>query len=68
MWKRLSASGPSIPSVRNCHSMDTDGDRLYIFGGLGVSSKERFNELWIYSIQGTNITQTVKIQKTSSHE
>lgn len=35
--------------------MDTDGEKVYIFGGLGVSSKERFNELWIYNLKGTNI-------------
>ena len=39
--------------------MDTDGERLYIFGGLGVSSKERFNELWIFSVKGTNHYKTV---------
>jgi len=52
MWKRLPSHGSSTPSPRNCISMDTDGERAFVFGGLGSSSKERFNELWIYNPTG----------------
>jgi hypothetical protein len=31
--------------------MDTDGEKVYLFGGLGSSSKERFNELWTYNLK-----------------
>jgi hypothetical protein len=28
------------------------GEKVLVFGGLGTSSKERFNELWSYNMKG----------------
>lgn len=34
-------------------SMDTaSSDRVVIFGGLGLSSRERLNEIWVYNMKG----------------
>lgn len=52
MWKRLTQKVKLAPPIRNCISMDTNGQNIFIFGGLAQNSKERFNDVWIYNISG----------------
>lgn len=45
-WRLLSAAG-ALPAIRRDHSLVTDGERLYVFGGRGPGP---FADLWIYDI------------------
>jgi hypothetical protein len=58
MWKRVKGKG-KIPSLRNCVAGTATGSVFVMFGGLGLSEKERFNDVYVFNPLGICLLYTV---------
>ena len=61
MWKKLECTSGQPPSARNCVAAAATDDLFIVFGGIGRSEKERFNEIYAYSLAGIVYLTTTEI-------
>jgi N-acetylneuraminic acid mutarotase/ElaB/YqjD/DUF883 family membrane-anchored ribosome-binding protein len=50
MWQKWEI-GSMPPTPRNCVAATSCGSKFYVFGGIGQSEKEKFNELWSFDVE-----------------
>lgn len=54
MWKKVKNKGGFFPSPRNCVSMEACPhlNSLILFGGVGMSMKDKFGDTYFYDTKG----------------